>query len=49
MSVALQLSDASEQQARDLLELAIKERQFGANYNAEQKSEALKYLAQLIS
>ena len=49
MSVALQLTDASEEQAKNMLELAVKERQFGANYNANQKSEALKYLAQLIS
>ena len=49
MSVALQLTDASEEQAKNLLELAVKERQFGANYDANQKSEALKYLAQLIS
>ena len=49
MSVALQLTDASEEQAKNLLELAVKERQFGANYDANQKSEALKYLVQLIS
>ena len=49
MSVALQLTDASEEQAKNMLELAVKEHQFGANYNANQKSEALKYLAQLIS
>ena len=49
MSVALQLTDASEEQAKNMLELAVKERQFGANYNANQKSEALKYVAQLIS
>ena len=49
VGLALQLSDASEQQAKDILELAIKERQFGADYNAQNKSNALKYLAQLIS
>ena len=49
MGLALQLSKASDEEARHILELAVKERQFGANYNAEQKSLALKYLAQLIS
>jgi len=49
MSLALQLSEASDDEAQQLLELAVKERQFCANYNAEQKSLALKYLSQLIS
>lgn len=47
-ALALQLSDASEENARRLLELAVKERQFGANYDAEQKSQAMQYLLKLL-
>lgn len=47
-ALALQLTDASEENARELLDLAVKERQFGANYDAAQKKLALDYLLKLI-
>ena len=49
VGLALELSDASQEQAQKVLEMAVKERQFGANYDADQKKTALKYLMQLIS
>lgn len=47
-ALALQLSDASEENARELLELAVRERQFGAEYDAEQRRVALDYLLKLL-
>jgi hypothetical protein len=47
-SLALQLSQASEDQALKILELAVKEREFGAEYDANQKNTALKYLLDLL-
>ena len=49
VSLALQLTNASQEQAQKVLELAVKERQFGADYSKEQKETALKYLLSLIS
>ena len=49
VGLALQLSNAGEEKAQKILELAVKDRQFGAEYTAEQKSNALKYLVQLMS
>jgi len=49
VSLALELSDASQEQAQQVLELAVKERQFGADYDAQQKNTALKYLMSLVS
>ena len=47
-TLALQLSQASEDQAMEMLSLAVKENQYGAEYNAEQRSEAISYLIKLL-
>ncbi len=47
-ALALQLSSASREEALDLLRLAVDERQFGANYDAQQRESALNYLLKLL-
>ncbi len=48
VTLALQLSQASDDQAMEILNLAVKEKQFAADYNSEQKSTALNYLLKLL-
>jgi|GEM_PF-6883007 len=47
-ALALELANASSDEALNLLKLAVDERQFGANYNAEQRETALNYLLKLL-
>lgn len=47
-ALALNLSQASEDRALELLSLAVKENQFGAEYDANQRSQALNYLLKLL-
>ena len=48
IGLALELSNISSDQAQKVLELAVKEKQFAAEYDAKQKSEAMDYLLKLM-
>ncbi len=46
--LALELTKASAEDTRNILELLVKENQFGAEYDAEQKTNTLNYLLQML-